>query len=143
MYMDATRVPFNRIYGDPIQNLGFQMVDHATPTPTPWVGVKDPTSIPGIMTINFRPVLGTTAGGANSPLNRAFTSLYGDIYSRTTGAMQFQQADLALFMTSVSSIAMLIGLVKRALGVSQLYSGKNYYYPIHLLSALDIFPLPL
>uniref|UniRef100_A0A2V0RM00 Capsid n=1 Tax=viral metagenome TaxID=1070528 RepID=A0A2V0RM00_9ZZZZ len=54
--------------------------------------------------------------------------------------MQFQQADLAMFMTSFSSIATLIGHMKRALGVSQLYSGQNYYYPKQLLTAMGIEP---
>lgn len=128
MYNDAVRVPFNNVYGNPI-NLGIAdglPGDHQI-------------AVPGIMNIYYHPTIGK-AVDSNSPVNRAFTSLYGDIYSKTTGAMQFQQADLALFVTGFSSIAMLIGYVKRALGVSQLYSGMNYYYPKAILQSMGIDP---
>lgn len=132
MYPDATRVPFNRIYGNPIT---FPDLDETGASV-----LGDSKSVPGIMSIYYYPTVGGTRGGSNSPINRAFTSLYGAIYAKTTGAMQFQQADLAMFMTSFSSIACLIAHAKRILGVSQLYSGRNYYYPMALLQALGVEP---
>lgn len=126
LFADATRVPFNRILGDPLVTSGPAVA-----------GVTLPTrfyAMPGIMRFDYVPSIGY-ANSSNDPVNRSFTSIYGDIYSRTTGAMQFTQSDLALFVLGVSSIIQMIGVMKRALGVCQLYASKNYYYPLQLLAA--------
>lgn len=132
LYPDATRVPFNRIAGAPV-NYGTTLTNGTT------ILTVTSAAMPGIAVLDVLPTIGDSTG-VNSPVNRAFTSLYGDIYSKTTGAMQFQQMDLAMFMTSMSSIASLIAHCKRVLGVSQFYHGQNYYYPEALLTALGVDP---
>lgn len=134
MYADVTRVPFNRIYGAP-----FSITHHAANGDN--VPVENSSAIPfsGIMNIQFIPTIGS-ALDANSAVNRAFNSMFGELYSRTTGTPPIQQMDLAMFVTSLSSISCLIGFLKRALGVSQLYSNLNYAYPKQLLRAMGILP---
>lgn len=85
LYPLAVNVPFNRIYGDPIR------MPNSVIEGTTFTGCQE--AIPGVMTIRYIPSIGSTVGGSNSPVNRAFTSLYGEIYSKTSGAMQFNQAD--------------------------------------------------
>lgn len=131
LFIDATRVPFNRIVGDPIIT--------TAPSVPEVVDESYFEGVPGIMRFDYLPTIGYAAD-SNDPVNRSFTSIYGDIYSRTTGAMQFTQSDLALFVLGVSSIIQMIGVMKRALGVCQLYASKNYYYPRHLLHACGFNP---
>lgn len=128
LFGDSTNVPFNRIMGDSISLNNPTLVDDTTRK-----------SIPGIMAIDFVPGIGW-ATDSNSSVNRCFNSMYQMIYSRTTGAMQFQQADLALFVLAMSSIMCLIGMVKRAIGISQVYANKNFYYPSAILQMLQITP---
>lgn len=135
LYSDVTRVPFNRIYGGGIKTKGLTGVSD--------IGLGQFTDfdypLSGIMSLRFVPTIGY-AEDSESPVNRAFKSLYGDIYSKTTGAMQFQQLDLANFVLSMSSIATMIAHIKRALGVSQLYSSKNYFYPRGLITSMGMDP---
>lgn len=140
LYADATRVPFNRIVGAPFL-LGLEG------TQFPVVGsnkLSQPTTdsqftAPGIMTIDYTPTIGWSNDG-NSEANRAFTNLYGDIYSKTTGAMQFTQASLSMFVLSFESILANIAYAKKALAYSDLWVGRNYYYPRNLLSAMGFNP---
>lgn len=138
-YTDANRIPFNVIAGAPLPN---QYIDsHATLGDYVQSALADesPEAIPGVMTIKFAPSIGYSAD-SQSAVNRAFTTIYGDIASKTTGAMQFQQADIAMLVTSMCSIAAMIGAAKRAVETCQLYNGRNYYYPRALLRAQGFKP---
>lgn len=129
LFSDAVRVPFNRIAGDPIQFSQSSIIPYS-------MGLnRRDESVPGIMAFNFVPTIGR-AQSSNDPINRAFTTMYSDIYSRTTGAMQFQQADLAMWVVGMDSIITLIGAAKRLLGVANLYVAQNYTYPRVLLNAI-------
>lgn len=130
IFDDATRLPFNRIMGDPLR--GRFNADGST-------RVAPDLAVPGVMTIEYIPTIGISKS-SNDPINRAFNTIYGDIYSKTTGAMQFQQMDLAFFTMSMMSVVAWIGYAKKALEVSYLWSGQNYYYPRLLLSAMGIWP---
>lgn len=132
MYSDVTRVPFNQIYGSPL----YLRTDGINPTLFEDVGC---IYLGGIMSIDIVPTIGTAIDG-NDAVNRAFNSLFGELYSKTTGTPPIQQMDVAMFITSLSSVACLIGYLKRALGVSQLYSNQNYNYPTELLTAMHIDP---
>lgn len=131
LFDDATRVPFNRIQGDPIIN--------TSQFNTLVTNSSGNEAFPGIMTIHYVPSIGY-ATNSNDPVNRSFNSIYADIYSRTTGAMQFTQGSLALFTLGISSIIQMIGVMKRVLGMCQLYAAKNYYYPRHLITAMGFTP---
>lgn len=133
MFDDVTRIPFNRIYGAPIniRNTDYMEVQGFTQ--------KSTIPIAEIMRINYVPSVGGSGDG-NSALNRSFNSLFGELYARTTGTPPIQQMDVAMFVTSLASVASLIAMLKRALGVSQLYSSLNYSYPKRLLSACGISP---
>lgn len=134
MYADVTRVPFNRVYGAGITKRLM---------PELWGGYDVDTNarIPmsGIMAIEYVPSVGTSID-SSSAVNRAFNSLFGELYAKTTGTPPIQQMDVAMFITSLASVATLIGMVKRALGVSQLYSNWNYNYPRNLLKAMRFDP---
>lgn len=128
IYDDVTRVPFNRLYGRPYK------------LRTNQESVKDQNvDMAGIMSFTFVPSIGT-AKDATSAVNRTFNSLFGELYSKTTGTPPIQYMDVANFITALSSIACLIGHVKRALGISQLYNNWNYNFPDPLLAATGINP---
>lgn len=132
MYADVTRVPFNRIYGAGVTlRLPPEFTDECT------VPARIP--IGGIMAIEYVPSIGSS-NDATSAVNRAFNSLFGELYARTTGTPPIQQMDVAFFITSLASVASLIAVLKRALGVSQLYSNWNYNYPRALLSSMRFDP---
>lgn len=101
---------------------------------------------PGVLTVYFSPALGSTAAtgsssNADSAANRCFKVMYAALMAKTSGNnLNFQQADLALYSASMDSISMLISFVKRALGVSNTYSGYNYNYPDIIIRAMGINP---
>lgn len=137
LYSEATRVPFDAIAGAPRSyehSIAGLDPRHTTVEGAALTDVNG-IAVPGIMRIDYHPTIGWS-DGVNAPVNRAFTTLYGDIASKTTGAMQFQQADLAMLVTSLSSISSIIGNLKRLLEIATLYSPMNYYYPVDLLQAL-------
>lgn len=133
MYNDVTRVPFNRIYGAGITT----RLDSTLSTLEIDTNARIPMG--GIMAIEYVPSIGSSVDG-NSAVNRAFNSLFGELYSKTTGTPPIQQMDVAMFITSLASVSTLIGMVKRALGVSQLYSNWNYNFPRNLLEAMRFDP---
>lgn len=135
VYREATRIPFNRILGDSVRTTGnFNNYDSPIAVNNS-AGVDG--AIPGIMRINYVPTIGY-ADSPNDPVNRAFTTIYGDIYSKTTGAMQFTQASLAFFITSMSSIATVIAYIKRAIEISNVWNSWNYYYPRSIISSMSL-----
>ena len=125
LYEDATKIPFNLIAGAeyPVGLIG------SDPDATVFIAT------PAMMRLPFIPWIGS-ANDASDPINRAFTKLYGYLASKTTGAMQFQQADLAMLVISMSSIASGIGHLKRCLEMANLYSGVNYYMPRDLIDCV-------
>jgi hypothetical protein len=135
LYDDSTNFNFKRTYGAPIK---MPSVYQST---TDFEILESNEAVPGIMSISYVPGIGDTSAGSNAPVNRAFTSLYGEIFSHTSGTLPFQQADMALFMTGMSSLIGYIGHIKRILAVSELYAaGENLYYPRALLTALKVNP---
>jgi len=132
MYADVTRVPFNRVYGAGITKRLNPELSHLVDT-------NARLHMSGIMAIEYVPSIGSSFN-ANSAVNRAFNSLFGELYSKTTGTPPIQQMDVAMFITSLASVSTLIGMMKRALGVSQLYSNWNYNFPRNLLQAMRFDP---
>lgn len=125
LYPLATRIPWNHVLGA---------------SQEPWIAsdfasvTSSARSVPGVMTIEFVPTIGW-ADSMNSPVNRAFNQLYADIVSKTTGALQMQQMDLAIMTTGISSIACHIGYAKKVLAAYMNYSSLNYYLPGTLIEA--------
>lgn len=126
LYPLATQIPWNHVLGA---------------SQEPWIAsdfanvTSSARSVPGVMTIEFVPTIGW-ADSMNSPVNRAFNQLYADIVSKTTGALQMQQMDLAIMTTGISSIACHIGYAKKVLAAYMNYSSLNYYLPGTLIEAL-------
>lgn len=138
LFSEATRVPFDVIAGAPFSYSGSHAgIDNrsnhwdATGNIVPVEG----EAVPGIMAIKYYPFIGYS-DSINSPINRAFTTMFGDLQSKTTGILPFQQADLAMFVTSTSSIAALLGHVKRIMEIATLYTPMNYYYPVDLMTSM-------
>lgn len=129
LYDPATKANFDKITGAAVQNL-------TGPQPNTSVTVNNTgDAIPGIMRINYIPVIGV-ASDANDPVNQLFNTMYADIASKTSGALQLQQADLAMFVTSMSSIVTSIGVIRRAFEYYNVWMAKNYYYPYGLLDSM-------
>lgn len=133
MYPDVTRVPFNRVYGAGVTKRFVPDVSAVD------VDMNARLKMGGIMAIEYVPSIGTSLT-SRSAVNRAFNSLFGELYAKTTGTPPIQQMDVAMFITSLASVATLIAMMKRALGVSQLYSNWNYNFPRNLLRAMRFDP---
>lgn len=133
MFADVTRVPFNRIYGAGITKRLDPFLSELE------IDTNARLPMSGIMAIEYVPSIGSSID-SNSAVNRAFNSLFGELYSKTTGTPPIQQMDVAMFITSLASVSTLIGMMKRALGVSQLYSNWNYNFPRNLLEAMRFDP---
>lgn len=139
-YEQSTKIPWDKVFGDivPFSDLVYNKAESTTTWKGhSYEGVNQ--SFPCIMAMDFVPGPGY-CGNPQDPVNRAFTQLIGDIYSRTTGGdLGYQEADLAMFLTSTSSIACLIAHLSRALRASSFWISRNITYPRALLPAMGYF----
>lgn len=89
----------------------------------------------GLMTIKFVPGCGY-AESTNDGVNRGLAMLMAKIRaSLSTSNIGFETADLGIFFTATSSIAMLIGYAKRILESRLDWKQSNYFYPRELVRA--------
>lgn len=76
------------------------------------------------------------ASNVDSGVNRALAQLMARIRSSlSTSNIGFETADLGIFFSSTSSIAMLIGYAKRILESYTVWKDRNYVYPRALITA--------
>lgn len=122
LYPDATRIPFNRLKGQSFPTNFSINKTSAT--------AYDLTA----MGIDFVPSMGY-ASSIKDPVNRAFTMLYQDIVNVTTGALQMQQMDLAMYVVGLSNLASHLGFAKRALEMVQAWSTVNLGLPKAIMKA--------
>lgn len=96
----------------------------------------DPSKVPSIMKISYVPGPGICEN-AKDPANRTFAMIMADLYAKTSGAsLGFDNAQLAMQMTSITSIMNRIGEVQRALACVDYWATKNANFPRTLISAL-------
>nr|QIR30720.1 putative capsid protein [Chicken picobirnavirus] len=100
------------------------------------LGKVENASTPSIMRIKF--VMGPgICENAYDPANRTFAMIMADLYAKTSGAsLGFNNAQLAMQMTSLTSIINMIGIVQRALSCTEFYKTVNVNYPRSLLAAM-------
>lgn len=141
LFPEATQIGFDTIFGSAKYIRSF-----STTSATAATVFNSNIDTPGVLVVHFNPSIGSTAAGgnsspANSAANRAFKVMYAALTAKTSGNnLGFQQADLAMYLTSMDSIAFLIAFVKRAVGISNVYTGYNYNYPDTILRAMHIKP---
>lgn len=103
---------------------------------TGYASVTAKTPVPGIMVLDFIPGIGI-AETSTDPVNKAFSQVMADIYAKTTGSnLGFQQADLAMLVTSLASISNMIGVAQRALETTEFWITKNAYTPKKMATAM-------
>lgn len=96
----------------------------------------DAAKVPSIMKISYVPGPGICEN-ANDPANRTFAMLMADLYAKTSGAsLGFDNAQLGMQMTSLTSIMNRIGEAQRALECTDYWATKNASFPRALISAL-------
>lgn len=91
---------------------------------------------PTIMAIDVVPSIGACDGSALNPVNKCFTMMFNELAAKTANAnIGFQMPDLAMYLTSMSSVQSLIAYAKKVLGTTNFWRTKNISYPMALTSA--------
>ena len=92
--------------------------------------------LPNTMIINYVPGPGVCAD-VQDPANRTFAMIMADLYAKTSGAsLGFNSAQLAMQLTSITSILNAIGEAQRALSCTEFWKTTNANYPRGLVRAL-------
>nr|AVA30681.1 capsid protein [Picobirnavirus sp.]AVD97003.1 capsid protein [Picobirnavirus sp.] len=92
--------------------------------------------LPGIMAVEYVPGPGIAQTNTDA-INKAFSQIMAEIYSKTAAdALKFQQADLAMLLTSLSTTVGLIAEAKRALETVDFWTTRSVNYPKALVTAM-------
>lgn len=93
-------------------------------------------SAPAIMSIEFAYGPGyadSVSNGVNRSLARIMASIRASLSTSNIG---FETADLGIFLSATSSIAIMLGHAKRVLESRTVWKDKNYVYPRGLVQAM-------
>lgn len=120
MLTDAASFSYNSPLGNPIP-----FPDLLSEVPNTIVGSS---AIPGVMGISFVPTIGISTNSI-SPANIAANNIYSYVRYMNSGAKNYDQADLMLYMLSMDNIYMFINWMKRMYGYVSTYSQYNKYIP--------------
>lgn len=95
------------------------------------------TSIPGLMNmiVAFTPGVSTDY---TSPLNLAAQNIYSFVRYKNSGAVNYEPADMMMYLMSMDSAYALWNFGKRAYGVIRSYSQKNWYMPQMLIESMGL-----
>lgn len=99
----------------------------------------DQGSIPGIMSLEFQPVIGI-ARSENSPVNIATRNIYSFVRHANSGHSNYDSPDLMLYILAMDSVYTMHAFMKRALGVALTSSPYNRYYQRAVLTAMGVDP---
>nr|AVD54040.1 capsid [Macaque picobirnavirus 9] len=92
--------------------------------------------LPNTMVINYVPGPGICED-VQDPANRTFAMIMADLYAKTSGSsLGFNAAQVAMQMTSITSILNAIGEAQRALNSTEFWKTTNANYPRGLINAL-------
>lgn len=94
-------------------------------------------AIPGLMGITFVPCPGLSTD-STSPANLAAQNIYSYVRYMNSGAKNYDQADLMLYLLTMDSVYMAWNWAKRIYGYARLYSQKNRYLPTIFAQADNI-----
>lgn len=110
------------------------------PVKTPSVVTGNPVSTrdwtnPGIMTLAWIPTLGV-ATSATDPVNMAGQSIYSFVRHANSGARNYESPDLQIYTLALDSLYSLYYSIGRVIGILNLTTEENRYYPRTLVTAL-------
>lgn len=86
------------------------------------------TSVPGLMTFTYIPCIGVSKD-SSSPANLAAQNIYSYVRYMNSGAKNYDQADLMLYLLAMDNIYMMWNWLKRMYGYLRTYSIYNKYMP--------------
>lgn len=124
MLRDSGNYSFNAPLG--LQLPAQQMFNSANAAYTIDWGAKD--SVPGLMRMIFAPTIGVSTT-STSPANLAAQNIYSYVRYMNSGAKNYDQADLMLYLLAMDSIYMVWNWMKRMYGYARTYSPYNRYMP--------------
>lgn len=91
-------------------------------------------AVPGLISYQFVPCYGLSEDSA-SPLNLAAQNIYSYVRYMNSGAKNYDQADIMMYLMSMDNIYMMWNWAKRMYGYAMTYSQKNKYIPRVLAEA--------
>lgn len=86
------------------------------------------TAVPGLAYMGYVPTIGVSTD-TSSPANLAAQNIYSYVRYMNSGAKNYDQADLMLYLLAMDSIYMMWNWAKRIYGYLRTYSQKNRYMP--------------
>lgn len=92
-------------------------------------------AVPGIMKMEFIPIIGISKDG-NSAVNNASRLLYSWIRHANSGSRNYEQSDLFTYVLAVSNMLTYHGELVRLYGLVQTYSKMNRYIGKALITSL-------
>lgn len=132
MLIDAASYSFNNALGTSIP--WKSMFNDGAPTITlEYSGMLvDSTNgnraVPGLYSFQFIPTIGVSNSSA-SPANLAAQNIYSYVRYMNSGAKNYDQADLMLYLMAMDSLYMVFNWMKRIYGYLRTYSQYNRYMP--------------
>lgn len=110
----GTNVPLNQLVSPATVDVSMSYYDY--------------TAVPGLMTLRIMPTIGVS-NSSTSPANLAAQNIYSYVRYMNSGAKNYDQADLMLYLLAMDSIYATWNFVKRAYGYARTYSQYNKYMP--------------
>lgn len=102
------------------------------------------TSIPGIMTIYYAPMIGhwinvaTDVRWAQNPYNMTFRRVYAQMRRKNTASPVYTANDLGVYMWCVGSLYNYHAYIARALKIVRKFKNRNKYYAKAIVSAMGL-----
>lgn len=126
MLGDAASFSFGAPLGNPI------------PAPTQGVQIRtNAVSVPGVCSLYVVPTIGLSTS-AISPANLAANNIYSYVRYMNSGAKNYDQADLMLYLLAMDSLYYCWNWGKRIYGYCMEYDTYNKYMPKGLAAADDV-----
>lgn len=94
-------------------------------------------TVPGLMQLRFLPTVGLSIS-STSPANLAAQNIYSFVRYMNSGAKNYDQADMMLYLMAMDSIYMMWNWAKRIYGYARVYSQKNRYLPDVMFAAEQV-----
>nr|QXV86457.1 capsid protein [Rat picobirnavirus] len=95
---------------------------------SPWEGYETVNAIPGVLGLRIMPTIGRSDGSI-SPANLCANNIYAFVRSRNSGAANYDQADLMIYLLAMDSLYSAWNWLKRIYGYASVYSQYNRYMP--------------
>lgn len=121
MLADAASYSYNRPLGDKLPQWYHPVSDSTSYNLTG-------ATIPGLMVLRFAPTIGTSST-STSPANLAAQNIYTYVRYMNSGAKNYDQADLMLYLLAMDSVYYMWNDLKRMYGYLRSYSQLNKYMP--------------